>query len=372
MLINKTAFIVLAIQSVTYALDIEHRTLAQTYKDARKENGNLNVYFGGSTSRGAQPVLDAFSKQFPDISINITVELSKYADSRIDRSYIDRKPFIDYAVLQTVHDFPRWKKEGRLLQYKPINFNDINPAIKDADGAFFPVSYNQFGPFYYDSERVPAAKVPKTYADVLDPYWKGKIVLTYPNDDDGVLYQFKLIIQKYGFGWLDSLLKQDVKWVRGATLATRTIIQDHASNGPRVLTFSGLGVFTPSTDFLKMAKPEAPEQFMTWAQQSAIFKSTPRPNSAKLLASFLLSDSWQTNIAASNAPTVRESLSGKNNVFKANNTEPLGYIKFMSDRQDVEWWRLQMETEIGLVGYGTRSSSSLNSGFVGMTASSYI
>ncbi|KIL88325.1 fe3+ abc transporter periplasmic protein [Fusarium avenaceum] len=348
MLINSITFFFLAIQSVAQAVGDEHRSLAEIYQDAKKETGTLNVYSGGSTSRGAQPLLDAFSKQFPGIKVNITVELSKYADSRIDRSYIDGEPFIDYAMLQTVHDFPRWKKEGRLLNYKPINFGDVNASIKDPDGAFFPVSYNQFGPFYYDSDRVPANKVPKTYADVLDPYWKGKIVLTYPNDDDGVLYQFKLIIQKYGFKWLDALLKQDIKWVRGATLATGTIIQDHSSNGPRVLTFSGLGVFTPSTTFLKTAKPEAPDRFMTWAQQSAIFKSTPRPNSAKLLASFLLSDSWQKNIATSGAPTVRDSLTGANNVFKANNTEPLGYAKFMNDRQDVEWWRMQMETQIGL------------------------
>lgn len=210
------------------------------------------------------------------------------------------------------------------------------------------IKSDQFGPFYYDSDRVPPEKVPRTYADVLDPYWKGKIVLTYPNDDDGVLYQFKLIIQKHGFKWLDALLKQDVKWVRGATLSTGTIIQDHESGGPRVLTFSGLGVFTPSTSFLKVVKPEVPDRFMTWAQQSAIFASTPRPNSAKLLASFLLSDSWQKNIAKSGAPTVRQSLTGVNDVFKANDTEPIGYIDFMNDRQDVEWWRMQMETQIGL------------------------
>ncbi|KAM0227380.1 hypothetical protein ACHAPO_011566 [Fusarium lateritium] len=348
MLISYSTFFVLTTQSVAQAVSHEHRSLAEIYEDAKKENGTLNVYSGGSTSRGAQPILDAFSEQFPEIKVNITVELSKYADSRIDRSYIDGEPFIDYAMLQTVHDFPRWKKEGRLLYYKPINFGDIDSSIKDPDGAFFPVSYNQFGPFYYDSDRVPADKVPKTYADVLDPYWKGKIVLTYPNDDDGVLYQSKLIIQRYGFEWLDALLKQDVKWVRGATLATGTIIQDHSSNGARVLTFSGLGIFTPSTTFLKTVKPEAPDQFMTWAQQSAIFKSTPRPNSAKLLASFLLSNSWQKDIAIRGAPTVRQSLTGANDVFKANNTEPLGYIEFMGDRRDVEWWRMQMETQIGL------------------------
>lgn len=102
---------------------------------------------------------------------------------------------------------------------------------------------DQFGPFYYDSEKVAADRVPSTYADVLDPFWKDKIALTYPNDDDGVLYQFKLIIEQNGFTWLDKLLLQNVKWVRGATAATKAIIDDHESNnGSIVLSFSGLGV----------------------------------------------------------------------------------------------------------------------------------
>ncbi|KAK5993531.1 hypothetical protein PT974_06964 [Cladobotryum mycophilum] len=333
----------------SYGTEIDTRSLDQIHAAAKKEKGILTVYFGGSSQAATLPMLTAFRKQFPDIPINITAELSKYADSRIDRSYIEGKPFIDVALLQTVHDFPRWDKQQRLLHYKPANFDDINPAIKDIDGAYFPVNYNQFGPFYYDSIVVEEKQVPTTYADVLDPFWKSKIVLTYPNDDDGVLYLFTLIIQRYGFQWLDRLLQQDVMWVRGAAAATGTIIQNHAAkNSSRVLTFSGLGGFTPSTSFLKVKQPEAPDQFMTWAQQVAIFSSTPRPESAKLFTSFLLSDTWQAPIAKSGAPSIRTSLSGANNVFAANNTDTTGYITFMSDRENVEWWRMQMETYIGL------------------------
>ncbi len=91
----------------------------------------------------ALPLIQAFQGRFPRISINVTAELSKYADSRIDRSYIENKPYVDFAMLQTVHDFPRWKDQGRLLRYKPLNFDDIDPRIKDAHGAFFPVGYSK-------------------------------------------------------------------------------------------------------------------------------------------------------------------------------------------------------------------------------------
>jgi ABC-type Fe3+ transport system substrate-binding protein len=38
--------------------------------------------------------------------------------------------------------------------------------------------------------------------DYLNPEFRGKIISTYPNDDDAVLYLYKQIIDKYGWQWL--------------------------------------------------------------------------------------------------------------------------------------------------------------------------
>lgn len=46
-------------------------------------------------------------------------------------------------MLQTVHDFPRWKSEGKLLEYKPPNFEDVHQAIIDKDGAYVPVGFSK-------------------------------------------------------------------------------------------------------------------------------------------------------------------------------------------------------------------------------------
>ena len=71
--------------------------------------------------------------------LNLTVDLSKYHDGRIDRAYYEGTHVADVAVLQTLQDFPRWKSENKLLYYKPMNFDDLLANEKDLDGAYLPI-----------------------------------------------------------------------------------------------------------------------------------------------------------------------------------------------------------------------------------------
>lgn len=84
-------------------------------------------------------VRSAWEARFPDIKLNLTVDLSKYHDNRIDRAFYEQKHVVDVAVLQTLQDFPRWKQENRLLFYKSNTFMDLLGGEKDLDGAFLPV-----------------------------------------------------------------------------------------------------------------------------------------------------------------------------------------------------------------------------------------
>lgn len=68
---------------------------------------------------------------------------------------------------------------------------DVYPAFKDVDayymGLFIIGWSNTFNTKFLNSS------VPIEYTDFLKPEFKDKLVLTYPNDDDAVLYQFNLM-----------------------------------------------------------------------------------------------------------------------------------------------------------------------------------
>lgn len=101
----------------------------------------------------------AWAQTFPDITLNLTVDLSKYHDSNIDRSWQLGREYVDLAVLQTLHDFSRWKSQGRLLPYKPAVWENMWPTVKDPQGAFLPILFCMYYYSVNPSDMVFTSKV---------------------------------------------------------------------------------------------------------------------------------------------------------------------------------------------------------------------
>ena len=298
------------------------------------------------------------------IDLNLTTDFSKYYDSRIDRAFYAGNEDIDIAALQTLQDFPRWKAQNRLLFYKPQNFSNIVNGEKDFDGAWLPVylcRYNvpiliipalthdtvSFGPFFYDSNKIMESEVPDNYLDLLDPKWKGKLISTYPNDDDAIAYLFSLQISKYGFEWFERLAQQDVQWVRGS--ATPFILLSQGAentSSQRAMTFST----THLDGFSPVVKSKIPskEEYLSWFQTMAILRSTKCPESSKLFVSWILSDEWQAPLSKTTTTSLNHlNAQSGNEIYTNSNTQTQGFRYFENDRAAVEWWKTQYEMTLG-------------------------
>ena len=204
-----------------------------------------------------------------------------------------------------------------------------------------------FGQFFYDSNKITESEVPDNYLDLLDPKWKGKLISTYPNDDDAIAYLFSVQISKYGFDWFERLAQQDVQWVRGS--ATPFILLSQGANNSsskRAITFSTthLDGFSPAVK----SKVPSKEEYLSWFQTMAIFRSTKCPESSKLFVSWILSDEWQAPLSQTITTPLNHlnALSG-NEIYTNNGTQTQGFRYFENDRTVVEWWKTQFETTLG-------------------------
>ncbi|KAG9570265.1 periplasmic binding protein-like II, partial [Aureobasidium melanogenum] len=301
---------------------VEKRTLDQIYAAAMNETGELIVLWGGDAVKQGDATIAAWRAKFPDIKLKLTVDVSKYHDSRVDRNYQrNGDDGADIAVLQTLHDFGRWKRQDRLTLYKPLEWDNIYSAIKDPDGAFLGTYIYQFGNFIYNKHALNA-------------------ILAIPNDDDAIAYLFSVIIEKRGWDWFDALQKQNVQWIRGTGEPADFLA---AENTTRALSFT-----TNLNGNSALASKTPSETRFLWPQTAVIFATTPRPESSKLFMSWLISDEYQQQFVDGGYYLARKDLHGElESVWDDELTPLTQFATFMENRDVVEWWRLQFETSLG-------------------------
>ncbi|OAA52846.1 ABC-type Fe3+ transport system [Beauveria brongniartii RCEF 3172] len=322
------------------AAEVETRSLDDIYEAAKKEGNTVTVWHGGDEKNQQDFLKQAFEKKFPELTLNITVDLSKYHDVKLDEQLDAGNVFVDSIILQTLNDYPRWAEKKVLLSYAPAGFDKIEPTFKD-DNAFWYGVYVFFWSNGFNSKKLGGAAAPSEYSDWLKPEFKNKLVLTYPHDDDAVLFAFDLIIKEFGEEWFDKLLEQEPRWVRG-TATPATIA---ASDAPEAAFFAtGGGFGTDGT--LNFTQPTK-GQYVSWPQRAAIPKDAPHPEGAKLLHNFILSEEYQKAVGTWSVRTDMPTPEGFPDLKGNKNTDPNAFAEFMADRGAVERRRFWYEAKMG-------------------------
>ena len=105
-----------------------HETpLDQLYEKA-KLDGALVFYSGGPAAPHENRAKE-FMQKYPGIAVSLTGGFSNVLIERIEKQMADRKLEVDMAFFQTVQDFVSWKKQGRLLAFKPEGFDHPSATV---------------------------------------------------------------------------------------------------------------------------------------------------------------------------------------------------------------------------------------------------
>ncbi|WP_329265005.1 ABC transporter substrate-binding protein [Streptomyces sp. NBC_01478] len=315
-------------KSATGSGSEETRTLDELYQDALAEGGKLVVYAGGdlANSGSGASARTAFRTRFPEIDLQLIVDYSKYHDVRIDNQFATDTLVPDVVQMQTLQDFTRWKREGRLLHYKPAGFSKLYKKFRDPDGAWISAQVIAFS-YVYDIAAA-GANAPRSPLDLIDPRWKGKVASSYPHDDDAVLYLYALYAEKYGWDWMAALAAQQPQFARGSFSPSTAI-----NNKTAVVGLGTAGSATATTG-IRMSLPDG-HPFMAWGQRLAIFKQAANPTAAKLFLNWQISTERQT----SNSWSVRADIAaptGLHPVWEYPNANVDGFPRFMEDRAEAE------------------------------------
>ncbi|KAJ0119739.1 ABC-type Fe3+ transport system [Diaporthe amygdali] len=324
---------------VNAAAQVENRTLDEIHKAALAEGGVVTLWHGGDELTDQDFLKSTFEKRFPGMTLNVTVDLSKYHDTRVNEQIAANNVYVDSIIIQTLHNFPRWASEAALLEYAPLGFDKIHPEFKSNDTATYYglLILNWAG--VWNAQKLPGIEAPVEWEDWPRPEFKDKLVLTYPNDDDAVLFAFTLIEQQYGSAWLDKLIAQNPRWVRG----TGTPLTLLGGNGTQLAaTFTSVPFGPVNVSF------PVEGQFVSWPQTGAILKGAPHPEGAKLLHSYMLSNEYETIRGSWGVRSDSPQPAGYPQILDMPGTDPTAFGKWMMDRAEVERQRVYYEMCLGV------------------------
>ena len=132
--------------------------------------------------------------------------------------------------------FARGARENLLQPYRPGWADAIPPESRRADAAYFGL-YRTPAVIVYNSAAVPASEAPRDWDDLLDPRWKGKILIRYPLASGTMRAFFGMILERSiqktgspagGFEWLKRLDAQTKDYEMNASVLVEKIARREA------------------------------------------------------------------------------------------------------------------------------------------------
>ncbi|MGH7772480.1 MAG: ABC transporter substrate-binding protein [Candidatus Binatia bacterium] len=257
-------------------------------------NKEKNVRVATSWEPQNEPLLlKGFYQKYPGIKVTNTRISGIETRERILNEAL--AGVVDHDLVNVSGELRNQYIKARILA-GPVEWRKLFPKVKDVhfspDGYFVASGFSKYV-ITYNPTLVPKDKVPKKWEDCLDPYWKGKlVVLTRPRTFTG-LYA----------GWGEEKI---VNYARA--LKNNQPIWKSSQSGALTQVAIGeypmiCGVAYHSTKDLMVRDPKASIAFsvpsdlpIQIGEAMAIMKGGKSPNSALLLAGWLVTPEGQKNM----------------------------------------------------------------------------
>src|SRR5882724_2011267 len=241
---------------------------------AAKKEGRV-VYYTSIDLPVAERLAKAFEAKYPGIAVRVERTGAERVFQRIGQEYASRIYSVDVVNSSDAAHFIVWKREGLLEPYVPEDVAKYYPAEhKDPDGMF--ASFRVWlSVIAYNSSLVKAEDAPKSFADLLDPKWVGKIVKAHPG------YSGTIMTATYQ-------MQRDLGWPYFEKLAKQRIMQVQSSaDPPKKLALGERAVMADGNEYnIFVMKEQGQPVEIVYALEGSplvvgpngIFKAAPNPN----------------------------------------------------------------------------------------------
>src|SRR6267378_3123662 len=183
--------------------------------EAAKKEGQVN-YYTSTDLPVAEKLAKAFEAKYPGITVHVERTGAERVFQRIGQEYASKIHAVDVVNSSDAAHFIVWKRDGILAPYVPEDVaRHYRPEHRDADGLFasWRVWLCVIG---YNTKLVKQEEAPKSFKDLLDPRWSGKIVKAHPGYSGTILTATYQIARDVGWDYFEKLSQQKVMQVQSS------------------------------------------------------------------------------------------------------------------------------------------------------------
>jgi len=231
----------------------------------------------------AEGIKKAFKAQYPNIDVDVERSGSERVFQRVNQEYQANIKNVDVVNSSDASHFLFWKQQKWLAAHTPPDAKKFDAKYRDPDG-FYQTWRASLSVAGYNTNLVKDADAPKSYADLLDPKWKGKMAKSHPGYSGTSLTGTYAITKALGWDYLEKLSKQGVQQLQSTTATPKSIASGERAvmvDGNEYNMFMEIDAKSP----VRIVYPAEGTPFVN--SPSAIFAAAPHPNAARVFQNFI-------------------------------------------------------------------------------------
>src|SRR3954454_24948953 len=257
--------------------------------EAARKEGKLSFY-SALELNVAERLARTFEAKYPGITVRVERSGAERIFQRIAQEQGSGIKAVDVANSTDPAHYLDWKKNDWLEAYTPEDVAKHFPADQvDPDG-MHATACAWIEAIGYNTYLVKREDAPKSYADLLDPKWQGKIVKAHPGYSGAIMTATFVLARELGWSYFEKLAQQKVLQVQSA------------ADPPKKLLLGERAVMADGNDYnLLLLKDQGKPVEVVYASEgspliivpSGVFRNAPNPNAARLFQSFFFSAEGQ-------------------------------------------------------------------------------
>jgi iron(III) transport system substrate-binding protein len=251
-------------------------------KAAQKE-GSVNYYTSIDLPL-AERMARTFEAKYSGVKVRVERSGAERVFQRIGQEYGSKIHRVDVVNSSDAAHLIVWKNQGILAPFVPEDVAKHFPdEHRDADGTFSSFRLT-LCPIAYNTQMTKAGEAPKSFSDLLDPKWIGRMTKAHPSYSGTILTATYQVSRDIGWEYFERLAKQKIMQLQSATDPPKKIVL-----GERMVAADG-------TEYVMLQEKEkgSPIEIVYPTEgtplivgPNAVFKAAPNPNAARLLQAWM-------------------------------------------------------------------------------------